>query len=219
VKFDQPVRAIFNRRRIEQSQRGFTLIELLVVIALIGLVSLLALPTVSNIFQVSLGSATREIASTIKETYNSAMITGKVYRIAYDLKEHQFWAESGPTTTVLQTEQTREKEKRRKRFALLDTKDEPPPSPFQLDKGITRAKKSLPRGVEFADVLTERDKDPLQEGIAYSHIFPSGITERTLIHLKDSQKHELTLAIETIGGKTRMLQGNVTEKEAFGESR
>ena len=84
---------------------------------------------------------------------------------------------------------------------------------------LFRSKKPLPRGVEFEDVLTEQDKAPLTEGTAYTHIFPSGITERTLLHLKDTQKHQLTLVIETITGKTRMLSGHLTEKEVFSDGK
>jgi prepilin-type N-terminal cleavage/methylation domain-containing protein len=208
-----------HRSTLPEVSRGFTLVELLVVIALIGLVTLVSLPTVSSMFQVSLGTASREIATTIKEAYNSAMITGKVHRVAYDLKEHQYWVESGPTTTLLDTEATREKEERRRKFKTSIDAEEAPSSPFGIDKSVTRSKKSLPRGVEFEDILSERDKEPLSEGTAYTHIFPSGITERTLIHLKDTQKHQLTLVVETITGKTRMLNGHLSEREAFGDAK
>ncbi|NDD91144.1 prepilin-type N-terminal cleavage/methylation domain-containing protein [bacterium] len=198
---------------------GFTLIELLVVIALIGLIVLVALPTVSSMFQVSLGSASRELATTIKEAYNSAMITGKVHRVAYDLKENQYWAESGPSSALLETEASREKQEQRKKFKFFEEEKEKDSSPFSLDKAITRNKKSLPRGVEFEDVMTEKSNEPLRQGIAYTHIFPSGITEKTLIHLKDTQKHQITLVIETITGKTRMLNGYLSEKEISGEAK
>ena len=205
--------------RTRTLDEGFTLVELLVVIALIGLVTLVSLPTVSSMFQVSLGSASRELATTIKEAYNSAMITGKVHRVAYDLKEHEYWVESGPTGSLIDTEATREKKERRNKFRLSLGDGPKEQSPFSLDKSVTRRKKPLPRGVEFEDVLTEQDKAPITTGTVYTHIFPSGITERTLLHLKDTQKHQLTLVIETITGKTRMLNGHLSEKEAFGDDR
>jgi prepilin-type N-terminal cleavage/methylation domain-containing protein len=194
---------------------GFTLIELLVVIALIGLITFVTLPSIQSAFQVSLNSATRELASAIKEAYNSAMITGKVYRIAFDLKDGQFWVESGPATALLDTAESIEKKKRKERFTFFKDKDSPPPSEFSLDKDITRKKKELPRGVKFSDILTEQSREPVVEGTAYTHIFPSGITERTLIHLEDLQKHRISLVVETLTGKTRLLDGHVEEKEAF----
>lgn len=204
---------------MHKQNKGFTMVELLVVIALIGLITLLTLPTVSSFFQVSLGSATRDLATTIKEAYNSAVITGKVHRIAYDLKSHEFWAESGPTNTLLSTESSKEKERKKKRSNQNDNVDSGQGASFSLDKAITKKKKPLPRGVEFESILSESDRDPVREGMAYTHIFPNGITERTLIYLKDSRKHQLTLAIEPITGKTRMLQGHLSNKEVFGDAK
>jgi type II secretion system protein H len=196
-------------------RQGFTLIELLVVIALIGLITFVSLPSISSAFKVSLDSATRELASTVKEAYNSAMITGKVHRVAYDLKEGQFWVESGPATALLDTQTSAEKKRRRERFTFLkEDKGEPVPE-FNLDKSVTRKKRDLPRGVKFTDLVTEQSEEPLLEGTGYTHIFPSGITERTLIHLEDNQKHQISLVIETLTGRTRLLQGYLSAQEVF----
>lgn len=199
---------------------GFTLIELLVVIALIGLITFISLPSISSAFQISLQSATRELASTIKEAYNSAMITGKVHRVAYDLKEGQFWVESGPTTALLETTQSLEKKKRRERFSFFTKKEaKAPGSDFAIDPTITKKKRDLPRGVKFSDLLTERSKELVTEGVGYTHIFPNGITEQTLIHLEDTQRHALSLVVETLTGRTKLITGRISEKEAFDEAR
>jgi prepilin-type N-terminal cleavage/methylation domain-containing protein len=69
---------------------GFTLIELLVVVALIALISAMVMPSVSSYFQVSLNSATRDISSVVKESYNSTVLTGRVYRVVFFFKKAEF---------------------------------------------------------------------------------------------------------------------------------
>lgn len=178
-----------------RSTAGFTLIELLVVVSIIGFMALVAFPSVSNFFRISIGSATRSIATTIREAYNATVITGKIHRIVFDLKTQEYWAESGPTSLLLDTESSQEKEERRKRFAKPGSGESPPESPFSIDKTISRKKTPLPRGVVMTEVITEKSKDPITEGQAMSHFFPHGISERTIIHLKDNQAHEVTLVI------------------------
>src|SRR6478735_6037205 len=56
--------------RLIRDSRGYTLVELLVVIALIALISVFSLPNISSIFKLSLNTATRELASVVKEAYN-----------------------------------------------------------------------------------------------------------------------------------------------------
>src|SRR5690242_14121053 len=100
-----------DQREYQQSS-GFTLIELMVVVALIALISVMALASISSYFQVSLNSSTREIASTVREAYNATLITGELHRVAYDLKNGQYWVEKGPNNAVLDTKESRERAER-----------------------------------------------------------------------------------------------------------
>ncbi|MBC7692456.1 MAG: prepilin-type N-terminal cleavage/methylation domain-containing protein [Methylotenera sp.] len=198
--------------RLHASDQGFTLIEMLVVIALIGLIGLFAIPSISGVFKLSLGTATREMASVIKETYNSTAMTKKVHRLVYDFKAGQYWVESGPESLLLDTADTRQKEERRRRFTKPNEKEEP--SAFTLDKSVTRKKLTLPRGVEFEDVVTEQTKEPLTEGKGYTHFFPHGIIEQTVIHLKDNANHHVTLVIQPLVGRTHLIERYVKAEEA-----
>jgi prepilin-type N-terminal cleavage/methylation domain-containing protein len=126
------------------SSRGFTLIELLVVVALIALISAMVMPSVSSYFQVSLNSATRDIASIVKESYNSTVLTGRVYRVVYDFKKAQYWSESGPPNVLLDTEASKKKAEDRARHSRSDEAPQDSSSSFSMDKTITRKKNGSP---------------------------------------------------------------------------
>lgn len=200
----------------DNTRAAFTLVELLVVVALIGLIAFFSLPTISSMMKVSISSATRELASTIKEAYNSSVVTGKVHRLAYDLEKNQFWVESGPSTLLMDTSESKEKEARRKKFAKPG--EEKPKSVFSLEKSVTRNKLSLPRGVTFEDVVTEQTQEPISKGLAYTHFFPHGQTEQTIIHIIDAEKHQASLVISTLIGKTQFISGYVKGEDLFGKT-
>jgi prepilin-type N-terminal cleavage/methylation domain-containing protein len=199
------------------SSRGFTLIELLVVVALIALISAMVMPSVSSYFQVSLNSATRDIASIVKESYNSTVLTGRVYRVVYDFKKAQYWSESGPPNVLLDTEESKKKAEERARHSRSDEVPQDSSSSFSMDKTITRKKMDLPRGVTFEDVLTEQSKDPIKDGMAYTHFFPQGMTEQTIVHLVDSSNHHVSLVIAPLVGKSDVYDRYVTSEEVFGK--
>ncbi len=91
--------------RINES--GFTLLELLIVLAIVGLVMIVAVPSITNTFRFSVQSSAREIATLIKDSSNSAQVTGKIHRIVYDLKNEQYWVESTSDDTLMQSEESR----------------------------------------------------------------------------------------------------------------
>ncbi len=200
---------------VNRSERGFSLIEMLIVIAIITLMAVFTIPSISTYFKLSLNSATRDIASTIKEAYNGAVLTGQVHRIVYDFKESTFWVEAGPKGHLLDTATSLEKAERRKRFSRR--KEEAPKPSFSMVKSITRKKVSLPAGVTFEDVVTQSREEPITEGIAYTHFFPNGLTEQGLIHLKDDSKHRVSLVVTPLLGKTELYDRYITREEAFAQ--
>jgi len=191
------------------------MVELLVVVAIIGMIGVFALPSINNVFKLSLNSTTREMASTVKAAYNATVMTGRVHRMVYDFKAQSFWVEAGPKTVLLDTTETREREERRKRFAKDD--ETPPPADFALARTITRKPMELPRGVEFEDIVTEQSTEPVTAGVAYTHFFPHGIAEQTIIHLKDNQRHQITLVITPLIGRTRLIDRYARGDEIYGE--
>jgi len=121
---------------MKKRQKGFTLVEMMVVIAVIALIAVFALPKLTNYFKLSLNSATRNIATMVRETYNSTALTGNIHRVVYDLKDHAYWVESGPPNVLLDTADSKEKDERRKRFKFKNA--EPPKPKFSIETTITK---------------------------------------------------------------------------------
>jgi hypothetical protein len=113
----------------------------------------------------------------------------------------------------MDTAESKEREARRRK---LTKEDEAPKSEFALDRSVTRSKQSLPRGVTFEDVSTQASADPIAEGIAYTHIFPHGLAEQTLIHLTDDSRKRISLVISPLVGRTDLYERYITPDEAFG---
>ena len=202
------------------SERGFSLVELMVVVALMGLIAAMAVPSISSVFKISLGSTTRDIATTVRYAYNAAMMTKKVHRLVYDLKDQRYWVEVGPQNLLMDTEETKARADRARKFSSKLTEEEEKKKKasepaFALAPYVTRRKVDLPRGVEYEDVKTEQQKAALTEGVVYTHFFPHGIIEQTVIHLKDQSNHHATLIIAPTVGRTKVIERFIPTEEAL----
>lgn len=199
----------------KRNQSGFTLLELLIVVAILALVTIIAIPNISSTFRFSVKSAAREIATLVKETSNSAQISGRIHRIVYDLKKNQYWVESTSETALLQSAESRKVEEDR-RSIFDDKKDEESDKKgFRQESLVTRNKRTLPIGVQFKDVVTEQSEEPIIEGLAYTHVFPQGLSEKTLVHLVDTSKNEVSLIISNLLARCSVEGRYIEAKEVF----
>ena len=194
-----------------KSRSGFTLIEILVVVALIGLIMSIAVPNATLALKVNISNSTRELASTIRSTYDEAVLKGQVYRLAFDIEKREYWVEQGDKDFLLKTAEQQEAEDQRL-ARLSDEERAKHKDPFVLARNVTKKKKSLPKGVHFKDIITAHTKDATTGGMVYAHVFPHGFVEKLVIHLKDDYERETTLLVNSVNGKSRMFERYVTEE-------
>lgn len=86
------------------SQRGVTLIEIIVVLALAAVMMAVAVPTLSTVFGVDKRQASRELAATMRWTYEEATIRNQPMRIAYDLDHGAYWVEAADGEVRIHTD-------------------------------------------------------------------------------------------------------------------
>ncbi len=83
-----------HRLRAHDARRGTTLIEIIVVLALAALMMAVAIPTLSTVLGVDKRKASRQLAATMRWTYEEATIRNQPMRIAYDLDHNAYWVEA-----------------------------------------------------------------------------------------------------------------------------
>ena len=194
-------------------QEGFSLLELLVVITLISLFAGVFYPRMSSFLGISLQKTTRTVATVVNQAYNAALLTGQVHRVVWDLDTQEYWVESGPPGFLLHTEESLELEKEREKLAK--DKEVKKPSEFKLASRVTRKKQKLPNGVSFDGVYNQEMEQPQLKEQAFTHIFPNGFTEKTLVYLKDLQNTKNSLVVRALAGKTKLYKYEVQVNEVF----
>jgi general secretion pathway protein H len=169
-----------------QPRSGFTLIELVLVLFVIGLVLAVSFPKIAGLGRGDLRQTSRHLIRTVQILVDRAEATKKLYRLNYDLERQEYWA------TVLQP--------------VSEEAGEFVPVNSALLKRV-----ALPDPIRFKDVVTLR-QGKITEGEAYTQFYSSGLVERTLFHITDEDQGEsLTLIIQPLTGRVKVLEGYVEE--------
>jgi type II secretory pathway pseudopilin PulG len=187
----------------------------MIVIAIIGLVVVVTVPGMTGLSRASVRRAANDVAVLLNEAAIAAQSTGRVYRLVYSLESGEYWAESSARFVMLESEESKQLEQRERTEQEIAEEEELQAS-FILDSEINRRKRSLPVGVRFKSVLSEQDKNPITKGLAYTHIFPQGQTEKGLILIVDNGENIMSVRILGLLGKSEVEGRELSAQEAMG---
>lgn len=162
--------------------QGFTLLELVVVLFIVGLLLTVARPRFTALTSARLEASARRLAALVRYLNGEAVFRGQLYRLHYDLDHHTYWV------TVLAASQE----------AAEFVSDESPLSrPVHLSPAVV-----------FADVHVP-GVGRVSTGQVYTHFYPQGYADPTVLHLRDQSARVVTLLIPPLTGEVRIYDGYV----------
>lgn len=150
-------------RRARRRQQGFTLIELGLVLLIISVIVALVVPRFRDQSHAELVSQTRKLATIFRFLQQEAILNGRVYRLNFDLDQQRYFVTSA------------------------DAYDEFG-GDFQQEHGIVGKNVALPSSLQIADVDVPFLGGKLYQGIAFTHFYPDGAVDPTVVHLDNGQE-------------------------------
>ena len=168
------------------NSKGYTIVELVVVIFILGSIVAIAVPNIIERTDIKLKSASRNLSGTIRYLYNEAILRKEIYKLVFDIEEGEYWSE------------------------VLEGNE------FVKKEDFIFKKKSLPSGVDFENIETERTKGEVGSGEEPFLLFlPSGYMDAAIIHLKTRKDNYFTLSTNPYTGITKVYDNYI---EFYGRS-
>src|SRR5919108_6276689 len=167
-----------SRVQIIWTQDGFSLVELAIVLLLLSFLLLLSIPRFGAVLVGQrLNSSGHLITGMVRYLYDQSTAKKRVYRLNYHLKDGAIWV------------------------TFLNDEGE-----FIEDQSSTfTRRRKLPIGIQFEDIVTAVEK--VTEGPAYTQFFPSGLVDRTVIHLRADDGSQLSVLIHPLSGRVTIESG------------
>ena len=170
---------------------GFTLVELTLVILVIGIIGALAVPRFGNLLErQQVRRTVNVLRGTVRQLHAKAALTKRIYRLTFDLAEQRV------TVCYLQ---------------VL--------SPAEGGEAACVAEPSremrgylMPRAVRLLDVVSSSG-EKIREGKASTHFHPTGLAEPSVVHLLAADDSHVTLFIEALAGRVKVVQGYAEREE------
>jgi len=167
-----------SRVQIIWTQDGLSLVELSIVILLLSFLLLLSIPRFGAVLVGQrLNSTGHLITGLVRHLYDQSTAKKQVYRLNFQLKTGEIWV------TVPNDE-----------------------GEFIEDQSSTfTRRRTLPAGIQFEDVVTVAGK--VTEGQAYTQFFPSGLVDRSIVHLRADDGSQLSVLIHPLSGRVTIEPG------------
>lgn len=162
--------------------KGFTLLELSLVLFIIGLLVTVLVPRLGGLESARLEASAKRLAALVRYLSGEAAFRGQTYRIQYDLDQHRYGVQMLTPSQETKT--------------------------FVADKSPMAQSVQLPTNITFADIRVP-GIGRVNTGQVFTHFYPQGYTDPTVIHLRDQQSRTITVIIPPITGEAAVYEGYV----------
>ena len=161
---------------------GFTLLELSLALFIIGILVTVVVPRLGGIERARLETSAQRLAALVRYLNGEAAFRGRTYRIHYDLDQHRYGVQVLTPTQGTKT--------------------------FAVDESPLSRVVQLPTSITFADIRVP-SVGYVRAGHVFTHFYPQGYTDPTVIHLRDRQLRMMTVIIPPITGEAAVYEGYV----------
>ena len=192
---------------------GFTLIEILFVIFLISIVAGFAVPRFNALTTINLRSATRHMASLIRYSFNTAVLSGKRHRLVLNFDERAYWIEV--YEEIVEEEKDEDDGTELSEGVSLDDQDDEPRvrGEFVKTEGFLVKAKKLPDGVDYLKYKPLEESE-VRAGEAFLYFYPEGESSGGELVLKSGEENFMTLVINALTGEVRIYNELLDEEQA-----
>ena len=164
------------------SLQGFTLLELSLVLFIIGLLVAVIVPRLGDLRGTRLESSARRLATLARYLNGEAAFSSQLYRLSYDLDERTYWV------------------------SILAANQHTPE--FIADPSPLARPVRLPSSITFVDIQVP-SAGRVSTGQVYTHFYPQGYTDPTIIHLRDQHSRTVTVMIPPLPAEIGVFEGYV----------
>ena len=124
-----------------------------------------------------LNSTGHLLTGMVRYLYDQAAAKKQTFRLNYDLKTGEIWV------------------------TYLNDDDE-----FIEDRSSSfTQRRKLPPGIQFEDIVTPTEV--VKEGRAYTQFFPTGLVDRSVVHLRTDDGTQLSIFIHPLSGRVTLKPG------------
>ncbi|MBN1960896.1 MAG: type II secretion system protein [Deltaproteobacteria bacterium] len=215
--------------------RAFTLLEVMVVLIILVLAAAVIVPMVGKTNIADLRSTAGKVAGTIRATYDQAALSGRKYRLVFDLTKQIIKIESD-NSKITETpglfdlanvllgnngKITEDESVANSDNADEKIKEVQPPAELLSLLGISKEETEdvdelssyqnaghdfrISKDVRILDVWVEGMSQPITEDKAFLYFFPGGYTQKSMIHLTTSEGTTFTVKVAGLTGNTEII--------------
>lgn len=211
-------------------RRGMSIIEMVVVMAVIALVIAIGAPVLTSVFDLQQRGAAKTLAETYKLLQTEAMLRNVTFRIAYNLDQSTWKVEVGDPAALIFSEPEardrweREQEDKLRMFSKKEIEEGEAADVIKQDGRFSGLSVpgfptggDLPESCRYAYVYTPQYGEPVtpseeepkpgeEPRVVYSHIFPDGTMEFTVVRIvdRDDPADGYTVEVEPFSGQIRL---------------